>query len=224
MSKQTRNRKRNFKMTRNFRLVTLAVPALAIVGALAPAAQAGSGDTSQIQAPFVFNQTGSNAQALVLRAKTAADAIAAGNAMHNTASIVGMWRIQFLSLGNTAHTPPIPDGAQIDFGYTQWHSDGTELMNSGGHAANTGNFCTGVWVRSGYFTYELNHFALSYDPTSGNLTAKVNIREQVTLDPSGNEFSGTFVINGYNPTTGVQVDHVVGTISARRITVDDTTP
>jgi len=43
--------------------------------------------------------------------------------------------------GNTVHNPSIPDGAQLDFGYTQWHSDGTELMNSGGHAANTGNFC-----------------------------------------------------------------------------------
>ena len=211
-------------MTLNSRFMTLAFPALAVVGALAPAARAGCGDTSQIQAPFVFSQTSSNAQSLMQRAKIAADAIAAGNATFNTASIVGMWRIQFTSLGNTAHNPAIPDGAQIDFGYTQWHSDGTELMNSGGHAANTGNFCMGTWVRSGYFTYELTHFALSYDPTSGNLTAKIGILEQVTLDPSGNEFSGTFVINAYNPTTGVQVDHVVGTISGQRITVDDTTP
>lgn len=64
--------------------MTLVFPALAIVGALAPAAQAGCGDTSQLQAPFVFDQTSSNAQALVQRARTAADAIAACNAMNNT--------------------------------------------------------------------------------------------------------------------------------------------
>jgi hypothetical protein len=212
-------------MTRNFRFVTQLFPALAVVGGLAPAAHAGCGDPSQLQAaPFVFSQTSSNAQALVQRAKTAANAIAAGNATANTASIVGMWRIQFTSQGNTAHNPPIPDGAMLDFGYVQWHSDGTEIMNSGGHAANTGNFCMGTWVRSGYFTYELNHFALSYDATTGNLTAKINIIEKITLDPSGNEFTGTLVENVYNPTSGAQVDHVVGTISAQRITVDDTTP
>lgn len=215
-------------MTRNFRLITLVFPALSVVGALAPAAHAGCGDTSQLQAPFVFgqplSQSSSNAQVLLQRAKTAADAIAAGNAAATRATIVGMWRIQFISLGNTAHNPPIPDGAILDFGYVQWHSDGTEIMNSGGHAANTGNFCMGTWVRSGYFSYELNHFALSYDATTGNLTAKINIIEKITLDPSGNEFAGTLVENVYDPTTGVQVDHVVGTISAQRITVDDTTP
>jgi hypothetical protein len=214
-------------MIRNFRLTTLLYSAVAAVGAFAPAAQAGCGDTSTIQAPFIFSQpvglAGWNAQVLEQRAKAAAEAAASGAAV-NTASVVGMWRIQFLSLGNAAHSPSIPDGAQIDFGYTQWHSDGTEIMNSGGHAANTGNFCLGTWVRTGYFTYELNHFALSYDGTSGALTAKINIREQVTLDPSGNQLTGTFIINAFNPTTGAQVDHVVGTISGVRITADDTTP
>jgi hypothetical protein len=212
-------------MTQNFRFMTLVFPALAVVGALAPAARAGCGDPSQLQAaPFVFSQTSSNAQAVVQRAKSEAAAIAAGNATTNTASVVGLWRIQFISQGNTTRTPPIPDGAMLDFGYVQWHSDGTELMNSGGHAANTGNFCMGTWVRSGYFSYELNHFALGYDATTGNLVAKVNIVENITLDPSGNEFTGTFVENVYDPVTGAHVDHVVGTISAQRITVDDTTP
>jgi len=82
----------------------------------------------------------------------------------------------------------------------------------------------GTWVRSGFFTYVLNHFALSYDATTGNLTGKVDIREQVTLDPSGNEFAGTFTIDVYNPNTGVKLDHLAGTISAVRVTVDQTNP
>jgi len=135
-----------------------------------------------------------------------------------------MWNIQFISQGNTAHNPPIPDGAQIDFGYTQWHSDGTELMNSGGHTPVTGNWCMGTWVRSGFFSYELSHWALSYDATSQALTATINIREQVTLDPSGNEFTGTFTITVLNPTTGVQLDHLTGILAGQRVTVDQTTP
>ena len=196
-----------------------------LLGAVfAATASAGCGDTSSLQAPFVMVQPSMNAQAVSQRASLAAAAIAGGNAIVNTASIVGMWNIQFLSHGNTTHNPPIPDGAQIDFGYTQWHSDGTELMNSGGHTPVTGNWCMGTWVRSGYFSYELNHWALSYDAASQVLTTKVNILEQVTLDPSGNEFTGTFTITVFNATTGVQLDRLTGTLAGQRVTVDQTTP
>jgi hypothetical protein len=60
------------------------------------------------------------------------------------ASIVGMWDTQFISEGNTTLTPPIPDGAVIDFGYVQWHGEGTELFNSGSRAPATQNFCMGA--------------------------------------------------------------------------------
>ena len=63
------------------------------------------------------------------------------------ASIVGMWNFQFVSKGNTAHNPSIPDGALLDFGYHQVHSDGTEIINSSGHAPATENFCLGVTNR-----------------------------------------------------------------------------
>jgi hypothetical protein len=208
-------------MIKTLRFVTHVFPALAFAAALAPSAHAGCGDVSTLQAPFVFAQNEVGAQGLLQRADDATRAAGAG---FNTATIVGMWNLQFISVGNMAHNPYIPDGALLDFGYTQWHSDGTELMNSGGHAANTGNFCMGTWVRSGLFTYVLNHFALSYDPTSGNLTAKIHIYEQVTLDPSGNQFTGTVTIDAYDPKSGLKVDHVTGTVSATRVTVDQVTP
>jgi hypothetical protein len=215
-------------MIKTFRSVTCVFTPLALAAALAPSAHAGCGDVSTLQAPFVFAQNQAGAQALMQRAADATRAAglnaASGGAGFNTASIVGMWNFQFISVGNMAHNPYIPDGALLDFGYAQWHSDETELMNSGGHAANTGNFCMGTWVRSGMFTYVLNHFALSYDPTTGNLTAKIHIYEQVTLDPSGNEFTGTVTIDAYDPKTGLKVDHVTGTVSATRVTVDQTTP
>jgi hypothetical protein len=210
-------------MKNQLRYTVYALAAL-LVAALAPSAVAGCGDTSSLQTPFVMAQPSSSPQVVSQRASLAIAAIAGGNAMVNTASIVGMWNVQFISQGNTMHNPPIPDGAQIDFGYTQWHSDGTELMNSGGHTPVTGNWCMGTWVRSGYFSYELNHWALSYDAVSQALTAKINILEQVTLDPSGNEFTGTFTITVFNPTTGVQVDQLTGTLAGQRVTVDQTTP
>jgi hypothetical protein len=215
-------------MIKTFRFVANVFPALAVAAALAPAVHAGCGDITTLQAPFVFTQAGMGAQALVQRdahaTRAATISAASGGAAFNTATIVGMWNLQFISQGNTAHNPSIPDGALLDFGDTQWHSDGTELMNSGGHAAATGNFCMGTWVRSGYFTYVLNHFALSYDPTAGNLAAKIHIFEQVTLDPSGNEFTGTVTIDAYDPKSGLKVDHVTGTVSATRVTADQITP
>jgi hypothetical protein len=218
---------RGMSMIKTFRLVTHVFPALAFVAALTPAAHAGCGDVSSLQLPFVFADSAGSAQAFMRATGTGgAPAISAssGSGPFNTATIVGMWNIQFISKGNTAHNPSIPDGALLDFGYTQWHGDGTELMNSGGHAANTGNFCMGTFVRTGLFTYVLNHFALSYDPVSGNLTAKVHILEQVTLDPSGNAYSGTLTIDAYDPKSGTQLDHVSGTVSATRVTVDQVNP
>jgi hypothetical protein len=212
------------------RFAAYAVPLLA--AAIAPSAMAGCGDVRNLQTAIVFAQPAANAQAITQRASEAARAAAASGAMSgasmsnasSAASIVGFWKIQLLSQGNTSRNPPIPDGAVVDFGYTQWHSDGTEIFNSGARAPATENFCLGVWARSGFLTYELNHFALSYDATSGVLNGKVNIQEQVTLDPSGELFTGTFTINIYDPTTGQQVDHIVGTVSASRVSVDDTTP
>jgi len=178
-------------------------------------ANAGCGDLSNLTGPFAFAKS----SALIRPAGLSADVETASARGSSGASIVGMWNIQFVSQGNTGHNPSIPDGAIIDFGFNQWHSDGTEILNSGGHAANTGNFCLGVWGQTGFLTFEVNHFALSYDATSGALLNVVNIRDQATLSPSGDSFSGTFTIDVYD-TKGNRVDHVGGTINATRVTVD----
>jgi hypothetical protein len=135
-----------------------------------------------------------------------------------------MWSFQFVSKGNTTHNPTIPDGAVLDFGYVQWHIDGTEIMNSGGRPPATENFCLGTWQKTGQNTYQLTHFALSYDAASGNLNGKVVIQEQVTVSPGGTKYTGTFTIDVYDPKTGAPVDHVAGTVAATRLTVDSTTP
>lgn len=204
----------------NHRCSIRILQALTICTVIMSPAFAGCGDLSNLQtASFQFAQ--GDATAVQERVHAA---IASSNPLTTVANPIGMWNIQFISQGNSSHTPPIPDGAQVDFGYNLWHSDGTEILNSGAHAPATQNFCMGVWARTGMFTYEVNHFALSYNATTGGLANKINIREQITLSPSGNEFSGTFTINVYDVTGTQQVDHVVGTIAATRVTVDQTQP
>ena len=179
---------------------------------------------AQIQAPFTMQQLRvdpHNPLESVSSARLIRDLSDASNV--GGASIVGMWSIQFLSMGNTAHNPPIPDGAMIDFGYNQWHSDGTEILNSGARAPAQENFCLGVWEKTGRSTYQLNHFALNYDAATGILIGKISIVETVTLSPGGTGYSGTFVYTVFD-TKGNKTDRLTGQVTAERITVDTTTP
>jgi hypothetical protein len=121
-------------------------------------------------------------------------------------SIVGMWSFR------------MSGGGFSDFGYQQWHSDGTELMNSGGRAPATQNYCLGVWRQVAPSRYHLNHFALSYNASTGQLDGRVNIKEDVTVDPAGTSYSGTFTIDIYPPSGGTTpVAHVAGQVTAQRV-------
>ncbi len=122
-------------------------------------------------------------------------------------SIVGMWSFKMTVGSQTA-----------DFGYQQWHSDGTELMNSGGRAPASENFCMGVWRQTGPARYHLNHLALSYDPSTGTINARVNIKEDVVLDPTGSSYSGTFSIDVYDPSGTTKVAPTTsGQVTAQRV-------
>ena len=139
------------------------------------------------------------------------------------ASITGMWRFQMISKGNTGHSPSIPDGALIDFGYGHWHSDRTEVLNSGGHSPASANWCMGVWSQTGFLTYEINHFPIAYNPTTGEIANYINFRAKITLSPGSDSYSGTFTLDVYDP-MGNHVDYLAGNIVAKRITVDSTIP
>jgi hypothetical protein len=134
-----------------------------------------------------------------------------------TPAIVGFWHVKFVSEGSQG----IPDGTEVDAGYSEWHSDGTEIMNSGGRSPITSNFCLGVWQQTAASTFVLNHFATAWDPTGSTLIGPANIQEKVTLGPNGNSFAGTFTISQYDEVLNLQ-QSVHGTITGTRITV--TTP
>jgi hypothetical protein len=138
-------------------------------------------------------------------------------------SIVGMWSFQFISMGNTTHNPSIADGTELNWGYNQFHSDETEILNAGARSPAQQNFCLGVWQKTGDFTYQVNHFALNYNATTGALVGKIIVIETITVSPGGTAFSGSFVENVFD-TTGKQTDQLTGQVKAQRITVDTTTP
>jgi hypothetical protein len=141
------------------------------------------------------------------------------------AGIVGMWRFQLLA----------PNGALVDDGYAQWHSDGTEIQNSGVHAPDTSNFCLGVWQRVGPNKYQLNHFPLAWTGTSGgggtNLpAAAIQITQTVKLTDN-DHMTGTFTLTAYSwdGSDGLNVGSMLGaplmgTVTATRVTIHSTVP
>jgi hypothetical protein len=128
--------------------------------------------------------------------------------------IVGFWKVKFLSKDNTG----IPDGTVLDSAFAQWHSDGTEIMNSS-RAPETQSFCLGVWTRTKPSRYQLNHFAISW--ANGALLGPGNIRENVVLSQDGNSYTGTFTIDQYDQQGSLLV-HLTGQLEGKRITVDTT--
>jgi hypothetical protein len=138
-------------------------------------------------------------------------------------SIVGMWKVNFTAEGNPDGPP---DGTPIDSALVVWHNDGTEIMNSG-RPPQDGDFCMGVWVKSGANRYRLNHFAWGGNDTTnaptgiGNPTGPTHVTETVILSPDATSYSGKFVLDAYD-TSGKITAHIRGTISATRITIDTT--
>lgn len=197
---------------RNVSMTTVSVLGVLAFGMLfAPSASAGCAwpDTGfgsvrpQRQAVAMFNTVGAPH---VLRVSEIGD--------QQGATIVGFWRATFVSEGSTY----IPDDTVVDTAYVQWHSDGTEIMNSS-RPPSTGSFCLGVWKKTGPLTYALSHFALSWNP-DGTPLGPASIDEQVTVDRDGNTYTGSFTITQYD-TSGNNVlppTPIVGVVTGKRIT------
>jgi hypothetical protein len=205
-----------------YRAVTATLGA-AVVGMLLvpPASACALGDQP---GPFAVQQLlpdVQNPMAMATFSSLARDQSSASSA--TSASIVGMWSFQLISEGNTTRNPPIADGAQLNFGYIQLHSDETEIQNSGARSPAQQNFCLGVWQKTGRYTYQVNHYALNYNASTGALLGRIILIETLTLSPGGTAFSGTFVETVYD-TMGNKTDHLTGQITAQRMTVDTTTP
>ena len=140
-------------------------------------------------------------------------------------AIVGLWQFTFISDGNNVAPFFIPDGAPLDQGYAQWHSDGTEIMNSSRDPV-TGSFCLGAWTTVGHRTIRLNHFSLSWDNTgqfctpapgaTNCLVGPTNIREEVTVNRQGDTYTGAVTIEQYDTAQHLMF-RLTGKVRANRI-------
>jgi hypothetical protein len=95
-------------------------------------------------------------------------------------SIVGFWHFKFILGPNT-----------IDAGTQQWHSDGTEVINSGARSPITGSVCLGVWKKVGERHYKLNHRGIGWNAEGTALQEVDASEEDVVLSHDGNSYSGT---------------------------------
>lgn len=178
----------------------ISVAALVAAASAAPAAQAGCAEAAAVKQPSVWQVApAKEANALLTR-------VDFGRADFARAPIVGLWSVSFVA-----------GGAQIDWGYSEWHPDGTEITNSGGHSPASGNFCLGVWRQTGPSSFHLKHFPLGYDPSTGQLAAKIILTEDVTVDRSSQNFAGPFTLDIYDPTGVTLLQHVAGTVTGHRV-------
>jgi len=136
-----------------------------------------------------------------------------------------MWHATLTAQGNELGPP---DGTPLDNALVTWHNDGTELTNSA-RPPQDGDFCMGVWKKTGKYTYKLNHIAWFSNDTAnapggtGNPTGPTRLVQVITLSPDGKHYSGTFTVDAYD-TLGNPIAHVVGVLAATRITLDTTVP
>ena len=153
--------------------------------------------------------------AVVVLAFSAAFAVSAQEEMpqpsetvQQHACLVGLWKVTFYS-----------GGGVLFEGFDQRHSDGTEILNtneSPGAPHGTGGVCLGMYKKIGPRTYKSTHPVWIFDG-SGNLAATVVIRQKITVDKSGNTYSGSFSLLRYD-LDGNPIGRVDGTLTATRIT------
>lgn len=174
--------------------------------------------------PWAIPSFGAESNSGAAQASTADGVFAQNSGSHHGGNdpITGLWKVNFLAHGNAG----VADGTVIDAAIVTWHADGTELMNSAKPPV-TGNFCQGVWERSGS-TYTLNHLALGWAPDS-TFIGPVSIHETVTVSHNATILSGTFTITQYaqDGTTVVPLRPdlpaapVVGSLVGTRVFADE---
>ncbi|MBV9912987.1 MAG: hypothetical protein JOZ93_10425 [Sinobacteraceae bacterium] len=100
-------------------------------------------------------------------------------------SIVGLWQFKF-------------SGFVVDWGTEAFHSDGTEIIFSGGQNPETGDVCQGVWRSVGHNTYTLNHIAMGWVAPGAGFGMRIHFHAILKLNSTGNSFSGNYKVAVYS--------------------------
>lgn len=187
-----------------------------VLATLAAATASANCGTTKNQSPAAYQSAIQSFQGMKAKHQAAQSVSLADTPLATAPSIVGFWHTVFLVDPAGGYNTAGPN--VFDEGFDQWHSDGTEALNDISPPP-TGNLCLGVWTQTGALTYVLKHPTWAYDETNTNIVGVGNISEQVTLDPSGNSYSGTVTFDGFD-LTGAPVFHAVASIMAERINAD----
>ena len=195
-----------------------AVSALALATLTLPAAHAQCGLPSKPIKPASLQRNPGTLRLLRV-------ALPAGAEESTTPPIVGMWHVAFLA--KAMNGSAIPE-TEIDNALIVWHTDGTEIMNSG-RPPQDGNFCMGVWEQSGPRSYKLNHFAWvpnNYAPGTaegviGQPVGPTHLTEDVEVAPDGKHYTGTFTLQQFD-LAGKLALTFTGVLKGTRITLNTT--
>ena len=221
------------KTTRRAIGSTAAILGLAVAGfGLGAFANAGCSSAAQSKArhesagflPAVY-RPGEDTAARFIRVSEDAD---------DNASIVGLWRFEVRVDAATVSRNRLPTDL-FDWGLATWHDDGTEIQFSAARPPSAGDVCMGVWRKVGPNKYYLNHLAFGLSPpqlgASGTLVGPASIQMTVTVDPSGNSYTGRFKLTQYVASpSGVPFSefdentlgpYFTGTVSAMRVTTNN---
>jgi hypothetical protein len=179
-------------------MLTLGIAALSIL--FAPGASAGCGKAlvSRLSVLMPGAQMQDSPMALAVNAE---DATAPPGA------IVGLWQTNVLVSGQT-----------IFQGFESFTGDGLEFLNDNGSTIE-GNVCFGAWTIAPKNTIKVYHPSWNYD-ASGNLIGTVIIKSQITLDPDGNSFKGTVVVDTYDLNGHVSAPELQAQLTGKRITAN----
>jgi hypothetical protein len=122
-------------------------------------------------------------------------AAAAAQGTGSNGAIVGQWQVLMTAF------PGTPGAFIFDFGFQQFHTDGTELMISGGVPPSIGNVCIGVWERGAGGAIQLRHMTWNFvgGEVLGDLPTGYFLLD-VTIHPNsqGTAYAGTWKAASYD--------------------------
>ena len=187
-------------MTKNSWILTMGMGALCTLFAPGASAGCGKGIASRLQ--VMMPRTEKQAYRMMpSAAQTEQDAAAAGR------GVTGLWLTS------------VSVGGQVLFqAFESFTGDGLEFLNDNGSPLE-GNVCFGTWTEAPKDTVKVYHPSWNYDMT-GNLIGTVIIKEQITLDPGGNSFKGTVVVDSYDLNGQISGPEFRADLSGKRITTD----
>ncbi len=179
-----------------------AAPAQASCASNAAALKAGAAAAAARTNPFAMPSP-----AAVRSATTFANA----DATTAEVPITGYWYTRFTA-----------GGQLIDDGFDIWLSDGTEILNDT-TAPSSGAVCLGVWTKTAPYTYTLKHPTWLFDSTGVNLVGIGLILEKITVNSTGDTYTGTSELYSFD-LSGNLLQHLAVEVTGQRIQAVDTVP